>query len=99
MVSLSAVEAMAAEVWPQFVTVVVSVPDARKGERLVLLSPDKSVTREAFQKHAKAAGVTELAVPAEVLLVDAIPLLGSGKPDYVAATALVNARSKAASAA
>ncbi len=45
MVSLSAVEAMAAELWPQHVTVVVSVPDARKGERLVLMTPDAKATR------------------------------------------------------
>ncbi len=88
MVSLSAVEAMAAELWPQHVTVVVSMPDARKGERLVLLTPDAKATRADFLAHAKAKGASELAVPAEILVVPAIPLLGSGKPDYVAAQAL-----------
>ena len=33
-------------------------------------------------------GSSELSVPGEVLVVDKIPLLGSGKPDYVAALAL-----------
>jgi acyl-[acyl-carrier-protein]-phospholipid O-acyltransferase/long-chain-fatty-acid--[acyl-carrier-protein] ligase len=88
MVSLSAVEAMSAELWPAAITIVVSVPDARKGERLVLLTTDPAHTREAFAKHARAKGAAELSVPAEVLLVDRIPLLGSGKPDYVAALAL-----------
>ncbi len=92
MISLSAVEALAAEVWPAVVTIVVSVPDARKGERLVLLTPDVKARREEIQRHAKGRGVSELAVPAEIMVVDRIPLLGSGKPDFVAATALARER-------
>lgn len=88
MVSLSAVEAMAAELWPSLITVVVSVPDARKGERLVLMTTDANCSRDAFTKHARAHSAPELMVPAEILVVDKIPLLGSGKPDYVAALAL-----------
>jgi acyl-[acyl-carrier-protein]-phospholipid O-acyltransferase/long-chain-fatty-acid--[acyl-carrier-protein] ligase len=89
MVSLSAVEALAAELWPNLVTIVVSVPDARKGEKLILLTTDKSLTREPFQRLVKAKGMSELNVPGEILTLDHIPLLGSGKPDYVAATKLV----------
>ena len=88
MVSLSAVEALSAELWPQLITVVVSMPDARKGERLALLTTDPTCTREAFSQFARRKGATELMVPADVLVVDKIPLLGSGKPDYVAALAL-----------
>jgi acyl-[acyl-carrier-protein]-phospholipid O-acyltransferase/long-chain-fatty-acid--[acyl-carrier-protein] ligase len=80
---------LAAELWPSLVTIVVSVPDARKGEKLVLLTTDKTLTREPFQKQVKAKGLSELNVPAEILVVDSIPLLGSGKPDYVTATKLV----------
>jgi acyl-[acyl-carrier-protein]-phospholipid O-acyltransferase / long-chain-fatty-acid--[acyl-carrier-protein] ligase len=89
MVSLAAVEALAAEVWPQVVPVVIALPDARKGERLVLLSTDRSAMREHFSRAAKAKGMSELSVPAEIMLVDKIPLLGSGKADFVTATALV----------
>ena len=85
MVSLSAIEALSAELWPQLITVVVSLPDARKGERLVLLTTDVSCTREQFSQFAKRKGATELMVPADILVVEKIPLLGSGKPDYVAA--------------
>ncbi len=90
MVSLSAVEAMAAEIWPAVVSVVVSVPDARKGERLILMTPDATATREQFMRHAKIKGATELSVPAEIMVVTSVPLLGSGKPDYVAALNLAN---------
>ncbi len=88
MVSLSAVEAMASELWPNTPSVVVSLPDDRKGERLLLMTTDKNCDRKSLQAHAKKTGVSELAVPAEILLVPSIPLLGSGKTDYVAALKL-----------
>jgi acyl-[acyl-carrier-protein]-phospholipid O-acyltransferase / long-chain-fatty-acid--[acyl-carrier-protein] ligase len=88
MVSLSAVEAMAAKLWPQAMSVAVSIPDPRKGERIVLLTTQKDADRPAMQHLAKASGASELAVPAVIQIVDKLPLLGSGKTDYVAATAL-----------
>jgi acyl-[acyl-carrier-protein]-phospholipid O-acyltransferase / long-chain-fatty-acid--[acyl-carrier-protein] ligase len=88
MVSLSAVEAMAATLWPQAMSVAVSIPDQRKGERIVLLTTQKDADRAAMQRQAKARGASELAVPAVIQVVDKVPLLGSGKTDYVAATAL-----------
>ena len=85
MVSLSAVEAVAAEIWPAVVSVVVAVSDARKGERLILMTTDATATRDQFLRHAKMKGATELSVPAEIMVLTSVPLLGSGKPDYVAA--------------
>ncbi len=99
MVSLSAVEVLSAELWPQLITVVVSLPDARKGERLALLTTDAACTRDAFIQFAKRKGATELMIPADILVVERIPLLGSGKPDYVAALALAKERAAAKSAA
>ncbi|MBU2583494.1 MAG: acyl-[ACP]--phospholipid O-acyltransferase [Alphaproteobacteria bacterium] len=92
MVSLSAVEAMAAAIWPAALSVVVSIPDQRKGERLVLMTSDDKINRADFLKYAKTHGSTELAVPAEVMIVQGVPLLGSGKPDYVAALKLAKER-------
>ncbi|MCB1514578.1 MAG: acyl-[ACP]--phospholipid O-acyltransferase [Hyphomicrobiaceae bacterium] len=88
MISLSVVEAAAAELWPAVISVVVSVPDQRKGERLVLLTANDKATRADFQAFAKSKGINELSVPAEVMVAP-VPLLGSGKPDYVTATKLV----------
>ena len=86
MVSLSAVEAMAATLWPQAVSAAVSIPDQRKGERIVLLTTQKGAERSALQQQAKATGASELAVPSTVRVVDKVPVLGTGKTDYVAAT-------------
>ncbi|HEX3938372.1 MAG TPA: acyl-[ACP]--phospholipid O-acyltransferase, partial [Xanthobacteraceae bacterium] len=38
MVSLAAVEMLAAELWPDNITAVTAVPDARKGERLIMVT-------------------------------------------------------------
>jgi acyl-[acyl-carrier-protein]-phospholipid O-acyltransferase / long-chain-fatty-acid--[acyl-carrier-protein] ligase len=92
MVSLSAVEALAGEAFPGTPLVVISLPDARKGERLVLITTDKKLERDVLQRHARARGAAELMVPADVLRVESLPLLGSGKPDYVAAGALATER-------
>ena len=88
MVSLSAVESIAAALWPQAISVAVALPDPRKGERVVLLTMQKGADRAAMQREAKAKGASELSVPGSVLVVDKVPLLGSGKTDYVAATAM-----------
>jgi acyl-[acyl-carrier-protein]-phospholipid O-acyltransferase/long-chain-fatty-acid--[acyl-carrier-protein] ligase len=87
MVSLTTTEAMAAKIWPQATSVAVSIPDQRKGERIVLLTTQKDAERTAMQLQVRASGASELAVPAAIQIVDKIPLLGSGKTDYVAATA------------
>lgn len=92
MVSLSAVEAMAAAFWPESLSVVVSLPDQRKGERLVLMTANEKITRADFIGRAKKQGATELMVPSEILVIPSVPLLGSGKPDYVAALKLAKER-------
>jgi acyl-[acyl-carrier-protein]-phospholipid O-acyltransferase / long-chain-fatty-acid--[acyl-carrier-protein] ligase len=96
MISLAAIEALAADLWPSTITVVVSQPDVRKGERLIMLTTDAKCQKSAFQQFAKSRGATELMIPAEIIVVDKIPLLGSGKPDFIAATKLVADRASAA---
>jgi acyl-[acyl-carrier-protein]-phospholipid O-acyltransferase/long-chain-fatty-acid--[acyl-carrier-protein] ligase len=89
MISLAAVETLAAELWPDALSAVAAVPDARKGERLVLVTQRKDATRADVQAFAKAKGASDLMVPSEVLVVDKVPVLGSGKLDYVGVAVLV----------
>ncbi len=42
-----------------------------------------------FQAFAKSKGASDLMVPAEVMIVDSIPVLGSGKLDFVGVARLV----------
>ena len=68
---------------------VASVPDARKGERLIMLTQQKDATRAAFQAFARSKGASELMTPAEVVVMEKLPLLGTGKIDNMAVTRLV----------
>jgi len=91
MVSLAAVESLAAELWPDVPSAVAAVPDARKGERLILFTERADATRAAYQTFAKSRGATELAIPAEVVVAK-VPMLGTGKVDGVSVTRMARAR-------
>ncbi len=84
MVSLTAVEGYAAAVWPDASHAVVARPDPRKGEELVLFTTAPGADARALQAWARGQGVAELSLPREVRVVDVLPVLGTGKPDYVA---------------
>ena len=83
MVSLPAVEGYAASVWPAAEHAVVTRPDPRKGEQLVLFTTAKDATQKVLQDWCKAHGVAELMIPRDIRLLDALPVLGTGKIDYV----------------
>ncbi|CAA7618885.1 Acyl-CoA synthetase/AMP-acid ligase II [Candidatus Terasakiella magnetica] len=89
MVSLGSVENTVAELWPGIAHAVVAVPDDRKGEQLVLVTERAGASRADLLAHFRAKGLAELLVPRTVLPVDKIPLLATGKTDYVGVKKLV----------
>jgi acyl-[acyl-carrier-protein]-phospholipid O-acyltransferase/long-chain-fatty-acid--[acyl-carrier-protein] ligase len=93
MVSLTAVEAQASTLWPDNMHAVISIPDARKGEQLVLVTDNAKAKRDALQSHCKKQGLGELMVPKTIMNVKSVPVLGTGKTDYVGVGALVSAAS------
>jgi acyl-[acyl-carrier-protein]-phospholipid O-acyltransferase/long-chain-fatty-acid--[acyl-carrier-protein] ligase len=88
MVSLGAVETLAAELWPDGQHVAVTLPDPKKGEQIILVSDTASADRMALLAYAQRNGYPELWVPRAVLVTASIPILGSGKIDVVATTEL-----------
>jgi acyl-[acyl-carrier-protein]-phospholipid O-acyltransferase/long-chain-fatty-acid--[acyl-carrier-protein] ligase len=85
MISLGAVEMMVKSFWPEDNHAAVAVPDKKRGERIVLVTTSGAVDAEALRRCGKQAGAAEIMVPGDIVRVGEIPLLGSGKTDYVSA--------------
>ena len=98
MISLEVVEKLAAAAAPGCQHAATTRGDAAKGEALVLFTTAPQLMREQLLAAAKAAGVPELAVPRVIRGVAAIPLLGSGKTDYVRLKQMAEAPAEAAAA-
>ncbi len=95
-VSLAVVENCASSLWPDHSHAAISVPDGRKGEQIVLLTTNPDAQRVELLGWAQNHGVSELAVPRRLVHVEAIPVLGTGKTDYVRVEKLVEAGTPAA---
>ena len=95
MVSLAAVEASAAAAWPEFAHAVVARPDPKKGEQLVLFTTAPEASARELSAWGRAHGVPELMLPKDVRVVEALPVLATGKTDYVALDALARAEGDA----
>ncbi len=95
MISLTAAEALAHEVWPDAAQAVVALPDARKGERLVLVTTQSDAAARAMLARARERRIAEIMVPRDVMVISKLPLLGTGKIDYPAVQALVAGRASA----
>lgn len=89
-VSLAVVESCAKAVWPDNEHVALIQPDPKKGEQIVVLSDCPDASRPLIQSWAQSHGVAELSVPRKVYVVDEIPLLGTGKVDYVGAQKMLD---------
>jgi len=89
MVSLTAVETYLSKLWPENHHAVVSIPDAKKGEALVLITDKEKAERTDISAYTKKNGIGDLSVPKSIKIVDKVPLLGTGKTDYVSVQKLV----------
>lgn len=83
MVSLEVVEKIAHTAAPEHQHAATTQTDMQRGENIVLFTTDPALKREDLQIVAKNLGSSELAIARKIVQLDEIPLLGTGKTDYV----------------
>ena len=95
MVSLSAVEELAMLTWPRpgprskINHAAVAVYDERKGEKIILVTENKNAERKQLREVARNNQISELTIPRKIMVVDKIPVLGTGKTDYISLAKMV----------
>jgi len=88
MVSLDAIEEIALRASPEHRHAAVVRAEVASGETTVLFTTDRELGRHALMSAAREMGRQELAVARRVVFVPELPVLGSGKTDYVTLQAL-----------
>lgn len=93
MVSLNYIEHMAQECWPDHQHAVVARADENKGEQTVLYTTYPNPDKSTLIQFAKDHGYNELQTPNHIYYIETIPVLGSGKTDYVSIQKISNEES------
>jgi len=84
MVSLTVVEQLAMKAWENANHAAISLPDIKKGEQIILITTQKQATVSELSKSS--TGVTAINLPKKILFIVTIPVMTTGKTDYVALT-------------
>ncbi len=91
MVSLESVEKLVHAVSPAHQHAVSTQNDEKRGETIVLFTTDRDLARDSVLQAVREGGYPEIAAPRRIVHTDAIPLLGTGKTDYVTLKAMAEA--------
>lgn len=83
MISLTAVEEVINECWADFIHAVVLIQGGPRGETLALITTRKEMKRDELRQKLSEMGLAEIAVPKKIVYIQDMPLLATGKVDYV----------------
>jgi acyl-[acyl-carrier-protein]-phospholipid O-acyltransferase/long-chain-fatty-acid--[acyl-carrier-protein] ligase len=82
-VSLAVVESVASALWPDHSHAAVAfAAEGKKGEQIVLVTTNPDANRIDIVGWAHNHGVSELAIPRRIVVVEEVPVLGTGKTNY-----------------
>lgn len=83
MISLEVVESIAALASPEHQHAATTQIDPARGENIVLYTTNPNLGRDILLLHTQATGAPEIAVPKKIKVIETLPILGTGKTDYV----------------
>lgn len=83
MISLGMVEQHIETLWPGNLHAVIQMPDAKKGEQLILITTYLHAQREELISYIRTQQLSELCIPKKIIVLKEMPLLATGKIDYV----------------
>lgn len=83
MVSLEIVEMIANHASPEHQHAASAQTDPQRGENILLFTTDYTLSRESLQISARHLGHPEISIARKIIIVSELPLLGTGKIDYV----------------
>lgn len=82
MVSLALSEDLARHARPEHVHAAATAADPQRGERIVLFTTAPDLQRHDLAEAAHQLGIRELAIPRQIAVLEALPVLGTGKTDH-----------------
>ena len=88
MVPMDGVEEFFGERWPGFLYAVVSIADAARGEKLIVLTNNKTLSREQVAEAMRESGLPPFWTPRQLSIIDEVPQLPTGKINYPAAATI-----------
>ncbi len=90
MVSLNLVEELADKCFgPHHNYAAITLPDAKKGEKIILVTTNAKASLSDFRSFLSEHQFSQLIAPSEIVGFEKVPLLGSGKTDYITLRNLV----------
>lgn len=90
MIPLISVEQYIYKLWPEWHHAILTVPDIKKGESLILVTENPKAKWEDIRAYTKEQGIGQLLLPKDIKFIDKMPLLGTGKTDYIALQKIIN---------
>jgi acyl-[acyl-carrier-protein]-phospholipid O-acyltransferase / long-chain-fatty-acid--[acyl-carrier-protein] ligase len=83
MISLTSVEEIASRIDGSLVSGAISILDETRGEKIVLFTQSEIITRDEFIKEVKEIKISEMYIPKEIIQMKDIPVLATGKINYI----------------
>ena len=83
MVSLTMIESIISEQFPNETIGCLSQEDEKKGEKIVLFVTNKDILLENIERNFIEKGYSNIYLPKKLILIEEIPLLPNGKVDFI----------------